>query len=270
MNSKKTPSVLIVGCGWLGKKLGAVLTSQNYKVYGTTRSSSNFSEFSKLKINPVKLILPVQKKPGIYLPKTDTVIISLAPGKGKERENYVSNVNQLAQYLSEQNVNVIMYSSTSVYSGNNEKTAETDTKPDKDSDNVLLAAEGTLLEYCPDAVILRLCGLYGEERHPATYMAGRKNIPDGDAPVNLVHSDDVVQVTQKVIESKLKGEIFNVCSTSHPAKKEIYTDVAERMELKKPKFLDGGENSKIISSEKLMKKLKVKLLHPDPAEFMAE
>ncbi|MEX0608585.1 MAG: hypothetical protein WD016_00335 [Balneolaceae bacterium] len=266
MNTKKTPSVLIIGCGWLGKKLGAELISQKYKVFGTTRSSSNFSTLSGLGINPVKLILPVPKIDELHLPEADTIIISLSPGR--EREQYPPNINQLAQHFSAKKAQVIMYSSTSVYNDLENEVDEKDSTPYKESPNALLAAEASLLEHCPDAVILRLCGLYGDERHPATHIAGRKNISDGDAPVNLVHRDDVIQITQKVIEGKVKHEILNVCSTSHPPKKEIYTDITERMELKKPHFLDGGENSKVVSSEKALKKLKVKLLHPDPAEFM--
>lgn len=269
MNSKKTPTVIIIGCGWLGKKLGVSLTSQNYTVYGTTRSSSNFSSLSELKIKPVKFVLPVQNSTTIHLPAADTAVISISPGRGSERQSYINNISQVAQYLSEQDTKVILYSSTSVYNGHKSELIETDADPDKSSENVILAAEAALLEHCPDAVILRLCGLYGEERHPATFMAGRKNIADGDAPVNLIHSDDVIQITEKVIGGKVKGEIFNACSGNHPAKKDIYTSVAERLNLKKPQFLDGGENSKKISSEKLIKKLKVKFKHPDPADFLS-
>jgi nucleoside-diphosphate-sugar epimerase len=144
---------------------------------------------------------------------------------------------------------------------------EDDALPDSTSSNAIIAAEGELKNHISDAVILRLAGLYGEDRHPAKYMAGRKDISDGDAPVNLVHSEDVIQATMKVIHQNIKGEIFNICSLNHPAKAEIYTVVAERLDLKKPKFLKGGSDGKVVSTEKIRNTLKLDLIHDDPMDF---
>lgn len=270
MNSKKNSPVLIIGCGWLGKKLGTYLISKKLTVYGTTRSSSNFSELDALGIKPVKLELPSKTLSDIRLPDVKTVIISVSPGRGDDRKEYPTVIGQLSQVLAERNVQTIMYSSTSVYKDAKNEVNEADADPDEHSDNSIIAAEGTLLKHSPDAVILRLSGLYGEDRHPAKYMAGRKNIADGDSPVNLVHSDDVIQVTAKVMGKKIKGEIFNVSSEEHPSRSEIYPAIAERLELKKPTFEDGGSDGKIVSSEKLRKQLKIKFLHPKPSKFLAD
>ncbi|MEX0844191.1 MAG: NAD(P)H-binding protein [Balneolaceae bacterium] len=268
MNSLKNSSVLIIGCGWVGKKLGEHLSSNGATVYGTTRSSSKFSDLSSLNIKPVKLELPTLKLSDIRLPKTDVVIISITPGRSGKRVEYPKSIGQISQVLAESNVQVIMYSSTSVYENSKDEVIETDAKPDKKSNNEITAAEGALLEHCEDAVILRLCGLYGEDRHPVNFMAGRKNIGDGDSPVNLVHRDDVIQVTEKIIKKKIKGEIFNVCSGKHPARSEIYTKIADRLELKKPTFTSGGSDGKLVSSEKLKKLLKISFLHPDPEDYL--
>ncbi|MDZ7808186.1 MAG: NAD-dependent epimerase/dehydratase family protein [Gracilimonas sp.] len=270
MNSKKNGPVLIIGCGWLGKKLGSYLISKKLTVYGTTRSSSNFSELNALEIKPVKLELPSASLSDIRLPDVKTVIISISPGRGKDRNDYPKIIGQLSQVLAERNVQIIMYSSTSVYEDTKNEVTESDAEPEEKSNNAIIAAEGALIKYSPDAVILRLSGLYGEDRHPAKYMAGRKNIAGGDSPVNLVHSDDVIQVTAKIIEKKIKGEIFNVCSGSHPSRSEIYTKIAERLELKKPTFEEGGSDGKKVSSEKLKKQLKIRFLHPEPSEFLAD
>lgn len=125
-----------------------------------------------------------------------------------------------------------------------------------------------MLEHIPVAVILRLCGLYGEDRHPAKYMAGRNDISDGDAPVNLVHRDDVIQVTQKIITENIHGEIFNVCSGSHPSRTETYTVIAERLGLKKPTFAEGGADGKTVSSKKLKDRFDLDFIHPNPLEFL--
>ncbi|MAL19213.1 MAG: hypothetical protein CL670_05080 [Balneola sp.] len=270
MNSKKNSSVLIVGCGWLGKKLGQDLLKKDYLVFGTTRSSSNFSDLDELSIKPVKMELPVKSLSDIRPPNVDSVIISISPGRGEDRSQYPKAIGQLSQVLADRNVQIVMYSSTSVYGDAKNEVIESDSKPDSKNDNAIIAAEGALLDHCPDAVILRLCGLYGEDRHPAKYMAGRKDISDGDAPVNLIHRDDVIQITEKVIEANTKGEIFNVCTDCHPTREQVYTKMTERLELKKPTFESGGEDGKSVSSQKLRDQFKVKFLHPDPEEFMAD
>lgn len=268
MNSDKNHSVLIVGCGWLGKKLGQELIKHDINVYGTTRSSANFSDLSELGIKPVKLELPATKLSDIRLPLTDTVIISISPGRGQDRDDYPRSIRQLSQVLAERNVQVIMYSSTSAYGNSKNEVQESDATPATNSENTILAAEGELIKKTPRAVILRLCGLYGEDRHPAKYMAGRKNINDGEAPVNLVHRDDVIQVTQKIIEENISAEIFNVCSACHPSRADIYTTIAERLEIKKPTFQKGGADSKTVSSQKLNEAFKLSFLHPDPADYL--
>ena len=270
MNSDKNSAVLIVGCGWVGKKLGEKLLSDGFTVYGTTRSSSNFSELNEVGIKPVKLELPVKSLSEVRLPETDTVLISISPGRGPNRDEYPTQIGQLSEVLAERNAQVIMYSSTSAYGNSTHEVSESDATPDVESENVILAAEGALLEHSPDAVILRLCGLYGEDRHPAKYMAGRTDISDGDAPVNLVHRDDVIQITKKVIHEDIRGEIFNVCSGSHPSREEIYTIIAGRMGLKEPTFVEGGADGKTVSSKKLLEQFDFKFLHPDPEGYLAD
>jgi hypothetical protein len=69
-----------------------------------------------------------------------------------------------------------------------------------------------------------------------------------------------------MIEEDLRGEIFNVCAPSHPRKKEIYTTIAERLGMEKPKFLDGGSDAKYVSSEKILG-TGFEFSHEDPMEF---
>jgi nucleoside-diphosphate-sugar epimerase len=267
MNSEKNDSLLIVGCGWVGKKLGHQLENKGTIVYGTTRSSSNFSNLSDHLIKAVKLNLPVSSPSKIRIPDTATVLISISPGRGEDRSSYPANIGQLAKVLAQRNAQVIMYSSTSSYGNINGEVSEDDVEPKTESKNVILAAEGVLREHIPNAVILRLAGLYGNDRHPAKYLAGRKGIKDGDAPVNLVHREDVIRATEMIIRKGLHGEIFNICAPVHPTKKEVYTTIAGKLGLNKPEFLAGGEDGKQISSDKIMS-FGFEFINKDPLSFL--
>ena len=267
MNSVKKESVLIVGCGWVGKKLGRALNKQGYTVYGTTRSISNFSSLEIHGIQPVQFELPVQDISTIDLPPVNSVVISTSPGRGGDRSDYPTSIKQLAQLWVDSNAQVIMYSSTSAYENALGEVREHHTSPEKNSTNALIAAEGELKNALPNSVILRLSGLYGEDRHPVKYLSGRKNIKDGDAPVNLVHRDDVIGVTTLVIEKDIRNEIFNVCSPEHPKKKKIYTTIAKRLEMEEPHFCDGGADGKKVSPQKLIHQYGYSYLHPDPMNY---
>ena len=270
MNSDKNSSLLIVGCGWVGKKLGEKLSSEGFSVYGTTRSSDNFPDIQSHNIQPVQLELPAESTSEISFPETASVLISVSPGKRGGREKYANIIGQLSQVLAQRNVQVIMYSSTSAYGNSKNIMTEEDAVPDSESDNHILAAEGKLRESCPESVILRLAGLYGTDRHPAKYMAGRTDISNGDAPANLVHREDVIQATQLIIEENVRGEIFNVCSPVRPTRKEVYTTICQRLNMDVPTFLAGGEDEKSISPKKLVNRFSMEFIHPDPTKFMAD
>lgn len=269
MKSLRNRSVLIIGCGWVGKKLGSFLASKDYKVYGTTRSQANFPDLESHHVKPIQLELPFQDISNIQLPETDAVIISISPGRGENREEYPQSIRQISKVMADSNKLVVLYSSTSAYGNAKNNVTEIEAQPDLSSSNILLAAEGELRELIPDATILRLSGLYGEDRHPVKYLAGRTGIKNGDAPVNLVHREDVIRATELMIEKDLRGEIFNVCAPDHPKKEDIYTTVAERFGMKKPEFLSGGADRKLVSSEKITN-LRFRFVHENPISFNSE
>jgi nucleoside-diphosphate-sugar epimerase len=141
---------------------------------------------------------------------------------------------------------------------------ESDALPDPESDNMILAAEGELKTIInTESVILRLGGLFGSDRHPVKYLAGREGISSGDAPVNLVHREDVIAATISVMSQKAKNEIFNVCSDHHPTKKELYTKLAEKSGLEIPSFDSGGSEEKLVDGSRIKKDLGFEYKHND-------
>ncbi len=270
MNSTKTRTILIIGCGWTGKKLGRHLAGKGYKVFGTTRSKDNFADLEAHSIKGVQLELPVQNPSEIQLPKADSILISISPGSRRgDRSHYPKAITQLAPILSDHNAQVLMYSSSSVYG----KTAtgvvvEKDAPPNSNSNHAILAAEGELRAEIPDSVILRLSGLCGEDRHPITYLAGKMNLKNGDAPVKLIHREDIIRATAWLIEHDTRGEIFNLCSPNHPPKKKIYPTIAKRLGLGIPQYQDGGADGKLVSSQKIIDTFGFEFVHDDPIEFL--
>jgi nucleoside-diphosphate-sugar epimerase len=132
-------------------------------------------------------------------------------------------------------------------------TEETELNPDTESGRQLLEVE-QLLQSNPNfkTTILRFGGLIGEDRHPIKFLAGRKNIENPNAPINLIHQEDCIGIIQKIIELNSWNQVFNAVTPFHPSRKEYYTQKAIEFNLALPEF--NTENSsfeKTISSSKI-------------------
>src|SRR5262249_43507835 len=113
--------------------------------------------------------------------------------------------------------------------------------------------------------ILRLGGLAGPDRFLARHFSGKVNLPGGNHPVNLLHRDDAVSIILKAVEDELPEGIYNVCSSQHPTREELYTYDCERFGLRLPHFANDWETGKTISTEKIREHVDFK--YPNPKEY---
>lgn len=255
-------SVLIIGCGWLGKITAKLLIKSRYSVTGTSRKTDKLNAFKKLGIIPFKL--DVRKEADISIPKADVVLISISPKLGSDNGEYVKAIKIIGQTLIKANNQVIMCSSISVYNQLSSNVVEEALNPSKNHPNKILSAEGTLRETLPHASILRIGGLYGYNRHPIYFLSGRKHITNGEAPVNLIHADDVATIIKMVVEQRIESEVLNLVAPFHPTKEHLYTTKAKEFGLEEPEFLTGGKDCKLIDSSKLIKKFNYNFIHKNP------
>jgi nucleoside-diphosphate-sugar epimerase len=92
-----------------------------------------------------------------------------------------------------------------------------------------------------DTTILRFAGLYGADRHPVKFFAGRKAIQGGMQRVNMVSLDRCLAVLDVVLHRPVWGQILNVCDPGHPTRQEFYTQAAKERGLDIPEFADDGD-----------------------------
>ena len=97
---------------------------------------------------------------------------------------------------------MLFISSTSVYGEENLiVTEETELNPDTESGKQLVQTEQLLQSNLNfKTTILRFGGLIGEDRHPIKFLAGRKNIENPNAPINLIHQDDCIGIIMEILE----------------------------------------------------------------------
>lgn len=258
--------ISILGCGWLGLPLAKSLIEKGFSVKGSTTS---FEKISILKDNGIDAFQieigesEIKGEINSFLENSEILIIDIPPKlRGASSENFVKKIQNLISFIEKSAVEkVIFISSTSVYSDDNSIVKE-DTKPNPDTESgkQLLEAEN-LLQSNPDfkTTVIRFGGLIGEERHPIHFLAGKQNIENPDAPINLIHQKDCIRIIESIIKSDCWNETFNAVAPFHPTRKTYYTQKATELNLSLPEFNDEKKSlGKTIISDKLEKILEYK------------
>ncbi|MBE5318347.1 SDR family oxidoreductase [Pedobacter sp. MR2016-19] len=249
-NSIKTISIL--GCGWFGLAFARKLIQLSYEVKGSTTTPEKLSKLSAEGIQPFLINFTadqVSADPDFF--DADVLFICIPPRRNStELLDYPQKINSILAAAKDKSKHVVLISSTSVYADENKTVNETsETHPDTDSGKVVLAAEIRFKELFPEnCTVIRFAGLIGPDRNPGRFFAGKSNVPNGLAPVNLIHQTDAVGIAVKLLEKQAFGRTYNACSPNHPAKMEFYTHAAKSTGLAEPNFIAEKKDWKIVES----------------------
>lgn len=235
--------ISILGCGWLGFPLAKALHSKGFYVKGSTTSTEKLAVLENAGIEPFLIALSENKTTGNvtdFLKNSKTLIIDVPPKlRGSGTENFVSKIRNTISFIEKSSVeNVLFISSTSVYNDDDAfVTEETIPRPDTEGGKQLLETEKLLQSNINfKTTVLRFGGLIGEDRHPIKFLAGRENLDNPDAPINLIHLEDCIGIILKIIEHDSWKETFNAVTPTHPSREMYYTQKAVDLNLAMPKF----------------------------------
>lgn len=263
--------ISVLGCGWLGLPLAKALLSKGFSVKGSTTSDNKLPTLKNVGIAPFLIALSENKTTGNltdFLENSEILIIDVPPKlRGSGTENFVSKIRNVIPFIEQSSIqNVLFISSTSVYNDDETfVTEETIPKPDTESGKQLLQTE-LLLQNNRNfkTTVLRFGGLIGHDRHPVKFLAGRDNLENPNAPINLIHQDDCIGIIENIIETDSWNETFNAVAPFHPSRELYYTQKAKDLNLALPKF-NSEENStgKIILSAHIETVLKYTFTKPN-------
>ena len=263
-------AVSILGCGWLGLPLAKSLLLKGYEVKGSTTSEGKLEVLKNAGISPFQIQLEAHQIIGTiedFLKETDVLIIDIPPGLRRESSTsneitFVNKIKNLIPYIEKSGIQKIIFvSSTSVYGDCFpivEITEETKPNPDTESGKQLAIVEALLQSNLNfKTTVIRFGGLLGEDRHPAKFLAGRTNVENPDAPVNLIQREDCIGIIEKILRQVQHdnwewNQTFNAVSPQHPKRKAYYHKKAEILNLPLPTFAKNSESKgKMISSKKV-------------------
>lgn len=256
--------ISILGCGWLGLPLAKKLLQQDHKVKGSTTSSEKISGMAAEGIDPFLISISPEGVEGDienFLADIELLFINIPPGLRRNPEiDFTGGIERLVGEIERSGVKKVLFvSSTTVY----KDTANFPTYTESDAPNgtseaakQLIAVEKMLMENTSfEACILRFGGLIGVDRHPVKYLAGRKDLKNPKAPVNLIHREDCINIITGLLQKEPFEGVFNAVFPGHPSKKEYYNSRAGKAGLPLPEFNEEEHSEgKIIGSVKIGRK----------------
>lgn len=240
----------VIGLGWLGKAIASQLKNNGFDVWGTYRTNQpDFQPSFQLDTD---------------LPEATHLVLCFPPSRSTNFPNEVEAI--VRRFPSE--LKVILISSTSVYSDENDVCDESMSSSAYNLENQNYLAEQKLAELLGENLtVIRMAGLVGGNRFPVVFMSQSGKEYAGKDQVNLIHQVDAVNLIQFVLEKDEFGKTINGCSSEHPSKKEYYSWMAEKLQINAPKFSDSTSAKKIISNN-LSKELGFVYSYSSPFDFL--
>jgi nucleoside-diphosphate-sugar epimerase len=279
--------VLVLGYGRLGRAFCRLYHSA-YQIRGVKRTPLAPTAGAPCEV----VCLPIRDaalRP--HLEWADVVLFCPASGRsggGREteqdavhyRETYLGNMESVTARLQEAGIRpsvIILVGSTGVYprSMGGVWSEERLIPVDTPRQQVLLQTEQALIRSGLPFVILRCGGLYGEERDPLA-LIGRRTEPSGiertEEPLTLVHQDDVCGVIDRVIETGVTGEIFNVRDDSLFTRRMLQAFVAARADEpvadRAPAPPPRLPSDRLIPNDKLKRRLTYRFSRPPITAYL--
>ena len=277
---------LVVGCGYLGRRVAERWRQAGHEVFAVTRSPERAVDFAREGLQPI--LADVLRLDSLAeLPAAATVLYAVGYDRSQNlsiEEVYLRGLVNVLNALPAGAGRVIYVSSTGVYgdAGGGWIDERTPCHPDRAGGRACLAAEQALLAHPrgKDAVILRMAGIYGPGRIPR-----RESLEQGvpiPAPatgwLNLIHVDDAARVVLAADKAAPPGSLYLVSDGTPIAHREYYTELARLLEAPSPQFdsplatLPSAVRStsdKRVNNARVMHELGVQLAYPSFREGLA-
>lgn len=250
-------SKLIIGCGYLGKRVAAAWLQQGHAVTALTRSQKNADALATLGITPVvgDILQPETLK---NLPAVDTLLYAVGFDRTtghSQREVYVNGLDNVLNTLGKDIHRLIYISSTSVYGQQDGSIvdANSPTNPAPGSGKVCLEAEQTVWNNFGQrhlnktCIILRSAGIYGPDRLLRRIESLKQQEPitgNPDSWLNLVHVEDLSKAVLALESaSNVSGKTYLACDDRPIHRREYYELLATLSEAPPPIFESAAETT---------------------------
>jgi nucleoside-diphosphate-sugar epimerase len=256
------PRILIAGCGYVGQAAADLYYAAGWAVEGWTRSAESVATLSA-KPYPICEVDISRRAKVAECRKTFDAVIHCASSSGGDAEMYRQVYLDGARNLLETfpGSKLLFTSSTSVYAQRDGSwvTEESETKPTRETSQILLETERSVL--ANGGIVARLAGIYGPRRSAllTKFVEGTAIIDaEYDRFVNQVHRDDIAAALFLLLSRKAEGaQIYNVVDDQPMLQSECYRWLAQRLNRPLPSIgrstqeRKRGDSNKRVSNANL-------------------
>jgi nucleoside-diphosphate-sugar epimerase len=284
MQDKPDKTVLIIGCGDIGRRVAARLLEQGRAVTGMVRSEASAMAVRATGAHGMRIDLDSDTPPDGCCSGFSEVYYFAPPPREGDTDERLGHC--LAQFDAGPPPRRIVYISTSAVYGDCDGAWITEAQPlapttsrgrrRLDAETRLHAwtqARGT------DLVILRVPGIYGPGKLPLSRLEqGLPVLRESEAPwTNRIHADDLAAICIAAMQADRPDEVYNV-SDGHPSNMtDYFFRVADAAGLPRPPEVAMEEAARVLSpgmmsflqdsrrmkNDKLLRELDIILQYPD-------
>ncbi len=284
---------LIVGCGYVGKRIARAWLDGGSSVYAVTRSPERAATLGQIGIEPIVADVTVPDSL-TALPEVDTVLYAVGFDRNASRTSrtsrtiwdvYVDGLSAVLEGLKSSQIKRFIYiSSTGVYGQDDGSWVDEDSpcEPIREGGLACLAAESRLRGHPLGqvSVVLRLAGIYGPGRVP------RKTDLESTRPfraattgyLNLIHVDDVVQAVLASERIEPTPRLYVISDGCPVPRLEYYRELSRLLGVGETTFCppdsasaaaQRSRASKRIRSDRAIRELEMRLFYPSYKEGLA-
>ena len=247
------PTSLIVGCGYLGRRVASLLLERGGVVYGTTRNPDKARRLAEMGVRPMLVHVTQPLTLAALVPALDAphldVYYMVPPGRPDRspspRQTVLGGIGHVVKALRGAKVRRgVLVSSTAVYGqrGGEVVDADTPAKPIEERGRLLLDGERLWQESGEARHVVRLAGLYGPGRviGRRALESGAPLVGDPRALLNLVHVEDAARLLVAVMDAEHPGQVEVGCDGHPVARERYYEHLAGLLNVSPPTVLDDA------------------------------
>lgn len=271
----KTPTVGILGMGYLGMHLCSYLT---------TFENSWGTYFTKVPENLPPTVQPIcfhweDQTTWAALPEYETTTVLTIPPVLKMHRDERKRLEEWAKWMNEHRPlmrKLIYISSTGVYPLETGIWHEnTEVLPDSPSGKLRRETEKVLENYF-DLWVIRPGGIYGPHRHLAQRLLNNQLIPQSQKPIHRIHVSDLAALVVHLIEQEPSIRCVNAVDMEAKASSQVIFWLLEENLVSLPKDKEAqisktcskksmkaeSADQRWVSNDCLLKELKFELQFP--------
>ncbi len=243
-------NVLILGCGYVGTALGAVLGAEGHIVWGMRRNPENLPD----PIRPLRVDIHQGTLPDALPDNLDFIFYAISSGGGGAagyRAAYADGPRNLLRALDIKGARprrVFFTSSTAVYprTDGGWVDEESPAQPAHHSGRSLLEGERALLDSDHPATVVRLGGIYGPGRTRLidAVRAGRAACREGPPRfTNRIHRDDCAGVLRHLMRMDAPEDIYVGVDDEPAEHRDVLDWLADRLGVPHPPRTGAGASA---------------------------